>query len=1738
MPKVGDSKRGDIRSSEKMYHNKWQSIQALSQDNKSLFKPTFDSSFDRIKKSYATMRKSFRLKVSDRRVLNATSASSRNDYSSANGGKSKRLIGQLGSGAAKLLRGVYAKSQTNNHQLELESIHQSTNGSFKVLSSMGNYGSYVPPQLAVKTNGQNSPTAAVRKMKSEVELEIEQRLRRSKRRVLPSASYSAPDCEKACDDLNMEELEEIKRDNLRLTLRSQKISKLNEEVDYESGHKDERNDGCNDEVKVEENILIGCSCKNSYNDVHYHEQVERDTCPEQLYCSCASLSTFSSSTTSLSSVDQTELSVDRHRTATDRREATCYKNKPQKFTTTTTTDHNNELQPETPSCTQANIDNRKQEAQDVSRASSGFNVRDSSLIENKFEEMFDSIVEFRFLERLNRKQREQDEKQQQNKLVENCCGSGRDCVKSSPSSESLLIPELNSNTKSLYEERELYVKEQVKGKETADREWSSSKKEKQAAPNCSSSLGGVITAQIADARLESMPDVSLATLNLNCEHHNNSNESAGINKQVAAIEPKRATGEEKDGHGNCARESACEFVCSTNNPADENRIRVLADRLKLEEKQVKRKANSARQQQVSDNEYQVVENVVKYEEGENDLLMSKRQSSKRRREQLLQSLTEVADVCRAGQQHQKQQQRHQNSTMGFKINSPSMRTRRVHASSQVYSGEEHLYASISSQTPSPERNLTQQSDQIVVEKEFYNNPQCSRLQYECASNEPSLFDKQLNNCHYIQFPSPEAYQHITQQEQQRSHCKISKHESMTSVSKPRSQPKKSFLSKLKNFITPTNKFENKQQGTASFWSNTEFNPVNEKLMNQDEKNFRWQKSATLTSKSTQNLLGSSLRYLSTSRKSMNLIGIEDNSYSGDRDDTETNNSRKFSLVNGFLTLRRRTTMLDDFQLKKHELVHEIFKDKKLNQVIRNNFGGSTDSLPSADSGLSCSNLQNSTSSDDYGAVRAITQSNIYTRVPLELEHDNVDNNCYLSDEELRTNQVVGKAVAKVDCNPCAYDKEALVFKQGDIIDILERHQSGTWIGRCNGRVGHFKFINVLELDDELESTCSSVKSSKSSNNINTDTSTTSGPSVFVTKLEIRSKNNENNQMRNKAETSSSSSISRRSHSMNTINDDKTNCESATNTITATTTTTTSVTAPNSTKTIKSNTTSSVNSIASSKESSGNLSCSSQTIMSSLEQLLFAIGLSGEQVVNRKHLEEEEGVSEDKIKGDSNQERTLTDSDTCCFTQDDCNKKQQALLSNDSSSEGGDQQQNTATTTSLSYLDILCKGGINNLDSFSAIDDFHELEQIGIKDDEHQRRLLMAARIIRQASQAAKLDFAESYRTKSACSTSPTMLSKSLKPSSLLPPPPPPPPVSTKIESVDSKQVKTATRSKANLNCKTSYENQSMGNHFNEPIYVNMIRLKHNNSNNKIGDSLMTSFSDTISGESSVNQCRNGRKVQDLVGATHVYNLVDDLDAQQSSGKYLNLHPSGTSSKQYNDQHNKQQRYCIDYRLQETKSTARSSHASRVNLIKQFDNYHRFPLPGFQASGQNRETLPSAGGSHDDYNTSDKAGDLFYLARGSHLVRINGNGKDHNSSFQRVQQLKDGDFNWCGHQNVNSDKEAEANNNTNNSIYSMYNRRVGNTSSINNDDDEVVSLNQLQNLRRQQSNQSNDLNESGTLSKMFDSDWLSEQQTIQQESKLRKNHHINSKNTKGSNLRSQISSKSAYDLRLDLSHFFS
>lgn len=406
--------------------------------------------------------------------------------------------------------------------------------------------------------------------------------------------------------------------------------------------------------------------------------------------------------------------------------------------------------------------------------------------------------------------------------------------------------------------------------------------------------------------------------------------------------------------------------------------------------------------------------------------------------------------------------------------------------------------------------------------------------------------------------------------------------------------KKSFLTKLKGFLTKTNaKADIQDRSNCKNLTNSEYYRFN---------------SGTLRAKSSQN--EQRFSGWSSNRKSVNL---------------NCNNftDEKKSIFDGFLTIGRRTS--------RRETIIPTIDDKfGVSRVLISNMNidrreslGSASSLPSLDSGLSFNNLQNSSSSDENYSALYSTQQDM-------IRNDNSHRH-KKSDPGL---EVIGFARAKVDCTPCAYDKEALVFRQGDLIEILEKRPSGTWIGRniASGQVGHFKFIDVVDLTDNHK------EQEKRKD--------------YITKLEIKNTSFEQQQHNNFANANNFNGLRKLSQSMSDVQTQINPCR-------------TLPTRPSKLHELN-------------RSDNHN---NEENNQGSLEQLLYAIGLADKKT-------------------------SSTDDD------------------------------NDDDEISLNYLQALNKGGIFKLDSLNEIEDPNELEGFGIKNDEHQRRLLMATRIIKQASQSA------------------------------------------------------------------------------------------------------------------------------------------------------------------------------------------------------------------------------------------------------------------------------------------------------------------------------------------------------------------------------------------------------------------
>ncbi|XP_045493949.1 uncharacterized protein LOC123693058 isoform X5 [Colias croceus] len=76
-------------------------------------------------------------------------------------------------------------------------------------------------------------------------------------------------------------------------------------------------------------------------------------------------------------------------------------------------------------------------------------------------------------------------------------------------------------------------------------------------------------------------------------------------------------------------------------------------------------------------------------------------------------------------------------------------------------------------------------------------------------------------------------------------------------------------------------------------------------------------------------------------------------------------------------------------------------------------------------------------------------------------------------------QMLCRARALVDYIPNLYEKDALRYKKGDIIEVINMNASGIWRGVLNNKVGNFKFANVEVLSERDASRSRTLKWCKS-----------------------------------------------------------------------------------------------------------------------------------------------------------------------------------------------------------------------------------------------------------------------------------------------------------------------------------------------------------------------------------------------------------------------------------------------------------------------------------------------------------------------------------------------------------------------------------------------------------------------------------------------------------------------------------
>ncbi|XP_053603590.1 uncharacterized protein LOC128671271 isoform X4 [Plodia interpunctella] len=136
--------------------------------------------------------------------------------------------------------------------------------------------------------------------------------------------------------------------------------------------------------------------------------------------------------------------------------------------------------------------------------------------------------------------------------------------------------------------------------------------------------------------------------------------------------------------------------------------------------------------------------------------------------------------------------------------------------------------------------------------------------------------------------------------------------------------------------------------------------------------------------------------------------------------------------------------------------------RKISRLRQERGPEGTDRRTSGDQAFPCSNssfesLPSGSGSSTQALVRAgSNHSSLSAEENIELSP---------AGRSLLVPQMLCRARALVDYVPNIYEKEALRYKKGDIIEVINMNASGIWRGVLNNKVGNFKFANVEVLSD-------------------------------------------------------------------------------------------------------------------------------------------------------------------------------------------------------------------------------------------------------------------------------------------------------------------------------------------------------------------------------------------------------------------------------------------------------------------------------------------------------------------------------------------------------------------------------------------------------------------------------------------------------------------------------------------------
>ncbi|XP_026736980.1 uncharacterized protein LOC113500414 isoform X5 [Trichoplusia ni] len=141
--------------------------------------------------------------------------------------------------------------------------------------------------------------------------------------------------------------------------------------------------------------------------------------------------------------------------------------------------------------------------------------------------------------------------------------------------------------------------------------------------------------------------------------------------------------------------------------------------------------------------------------------------------------------------------------------------------------------------------------------------------------------------------------------------------------------------------------------------------------------------------------------------------------------------------------------------------------RKISRLRQERGPEGSDRRTSGDHAFPCSNSSFESLPSGSGSKYLCTGTQALVRAGSNHSSLSAEENIELSPagRSLLVPQMLCRARALVDYVPNIYEKDALRYKKGDIIEVINMNASGIWRGVLNNKVGNFKFANVEVLSE-------------------------------------------------------------------------------------------------------------------------------------------------------------------------------------------------------------------------------------------------------------------------------------------------------------------------------------------------------------------------------------------------------------------------------------------------------------------------------------------------------------------------------------------------------------------------------------------------------------------------------------------------------------------------------------------------